>query len=139
MSNYLFSPTTLCFYPKELKNLYEKNKTLPSDVFEIEDSVYKQFGETVAPFGKTRGFVDGQVQWVDIEISEEDKKLTEKSWVSRELDRVRDELEKVQDSDPSATGSVSAWRDYRKQLRVWEDNINFPKIEFRPKAPDYKE
>lgn len=136
MRNYLFSPTTLVFYPKDLKSLYEKNKTLPSDVFEVEDSVYKEFGEGVAPFGKTKGFVSGKVSWVDIQTSEEDNKLIESSWVSRELDRARAELEKVQDSDPMAVGSVSSWRDYRKSLRAWPEQSSFPNKEFRPKAPD---
>ncbi|MOA61400.1 hypothetical protein D3C78_1865340 [compost metagenome] len=69
-------------------------------------------------------------------VSIEDSKYIEKFWVEAELTRARDELEKVQDSDPQAIGSVSSWRDYRKALRAWQDNVNFPDSSKRPTAPD---
>lgn len=60
----------------------------------------------------------------------------ERFWRDSELFRSDIELYKVQDSDAKGVGSVSDWRVYRKLLRMWPENANFPTIEFRPKAPD---
>jgi hypothetical protein len=61
---------------------------------------------------------------------------SERIWRDSELFRADLELYKVQDSDPKSTGSVTDWRNYRKLLRVWPENKDFPNKEFRPKAPD---
>jgi hypothetical protein len=138
--SYYFSPTTLGFYPEEFKNDYLKTQTWPQDCFKISESVFKEFALTPAPVGKQRG-VDSlnQVCWVVVELSEKDRVFFENEWISSEIYRVREELEKVQDSDPSSTGSVTDWRNYRKLLRQWSSHENFPHIEYRPIAPDYKE
>lgn len=56
-------------------------------------------------------------------------------WIDSEMHRIREEIEKVQDTDPGAVGTVSAWRTYRKALRVWCEDINFPNKAFRPTSP----
>jgi hypothetical protein len=64
---------------------------------------------------------------------------SERKWRDSELINADIELNKVQDSDPKAIGTVSDWRTYRKALRAWPENKNFPKQEFRPKSPASKE
>lgn len=64
-----------------------------------------------------------------------DLESIERSWRNSELQQADMELNKVQDSDPKAIGSVSDWRNYRKLLRAWPENVNFPNKEFRPVSP----
>jgi hypothetical protein len=68
-----------------------------------------------------------------------DLAVVERNWRDSELINADIELNKVQDSDPKATGTVSDWRTYRKALRAWPEDKNFPKQEFRPKSPMNKE
>lgn len=67
---------------------------------------------------------------VDIE------QFAERAWRNKELVRSDIELNKVQDSDPKVKGTVSQWRDYRKALRAWPENTDFPNKDKRPLAPD---
>jgi len=60
----------------------------------------------------------------------------ERQWRDTELERADVELFKVQDGDPKAVGSVSDWRQYRKELRAWPEHEGFPLKANRPKAPD---
>lgn len=130
---YLYSQLTNCFYIKEDLGVYRAFNNLPEDLVAVSCDDFYQYAIAPPPDGKIRGYKDGSLVWVDRGI---DNSVVEYTWVSEELTRARGELEKVQDSDSSSTGTVSSWRDYRKQLRVWEDNENFPNKEFRPKAPD---
>ncbi len=134
--NYLFSPTTLSFYPKDLIKSYRDSNSLPEDVFVVDDYVFSTYGLSTPPVNKTRGFVDGNICWVDVEISKEQLSVIECAWVENELIRARDQLEKVQDADPRAVGTVSQWREYRKALRAWPEHPDFPNKDKRPTAPD---
>jgi hypothetical protein len=58
----------------------------------------------------------------------------ERYWRDSELTRADIELNKAQDGD--GTGSVRAWREYRKSLRVYPEVEGFPVSGLRPKAPD---
>ena len=125
---FFYSATTNGFYLKDPKNL--------PDVVEVSDNVYKELfigqgqGKVISP--DSAGYPVLKYPQQDLE----DAELMEALWVKSEIDRAREELEKVQDSDPKAIGSVSDWRVYRKALRQWSENGNFPNKEFRPKAPD---
>lgn len=125
---FFYSATTNGFYLKDPKNL--------PDVVEVSDNVYKELF-----IGQSKGKVitsdsNGYPILTEPQQDLEDAELMEALWVKSEISRVREGLEKVQDSDPNAKGSVSEWRSYRKALRAWPENINFPNKEFRPKAPD---
>lgn len=133
---YFFSPSLKSIYPEELKSVYVKAKSWPTDLIEIPETAAKIFIESSSPVGKVLGCVDNLPAWIDCIMTQETLIHQEFLWVDTELDRARDELEKVQDSDPKAVGSVSAWREYRKALRVWQNDNNFPNKELRPHAPD---
>lgn len=67
----------------------------------------------------------------------EKNKTLERKFRDAELRRADIELLKVQDSDPGATGNVGDWRTYRKALRAWPNDENFPDPSYRPVAPDF--
>jgi len=58
----------------------------------------------------------------------------ERPWRDAELSRADIELNKVQDG--CGVGTVTAWRQYRVELRNWPEHLQFPAQEYRPKAPD---
>ena len=60
----------------------------------------------------------------------------ERSWRDSELSRADVELIKAEDDD--GVGTPQEWRAYRKALRAWPKDSNFPNSEFRPVAPDFK-
>ena len=62
---YLFSPTTLGFYPLEMKDQYQRYGNLPADVIEVSDSVRDKYN-FVVPDGKQLGCKNGRPAWVDI-------------------------------------------------------------------------
>lgn len=62
---YLFSPTTLGFYPSEMKDEYQRYGNLPADVIEVSDSVRDKYN-FVVPDGKQLGCKNGRPAWVDI-------------------------------------------------------------------------
>ena len=62
--------------------------------------------------------------------------VSERAWRDSELIRSDIELYKVQDSDPKAVGTVAGWREYRKALRDWPENKDFPNKDKRPASPD---
>lgn len=62
---YLFSPTTLGFYPSEMKDEYQRYGNLPADVIEVSDSVRDKYNFG-APDGKQLGCENGNPAWVDV-------------------------------------------------------------------------
>lgn len=127
-----YDPTTEGFYHQGVQI------NIPKTAIEITSNQYNNFREFQS-LGKLVKY-DGQGFYTeDRESSVEDLIMIEKFWVSSELFRAGEQLNLVQDSDPAAVGTVTSWRDYRKQLRAWENNEKFPNKEFRPEAPDYKE
>jgi hypothetical protein len=126
MSKY-FSNEKQAFYDTQL---FDKSK-LPTDAQPITEQQHKTIHESLNA-GKrvllTEGNLDTSPQYIS--------PLGERLWRDDELSRADVELYKVQDSDPKSTGSVSEWRNYRKELRAWPEHKDFPNKEFRPKAPD---
>jgi len=61
--------------------------------------------------------------------------VMERAWRNAELERADIELNKVQDG--MGTGTVTAWREYRCNLRNWPENQDFPDSSKRPVAPDF--
>lgn len=67
MTAYLFSGTTVAFYPRELLADYHKAGTLPDDVLPVSDEDYRKFTGTPPP-GKVRGANHlGAPTWVPVE------------------------------------------------------------------------
>lgn len=59
----------------------------------------------------------------------------ERQWRDNELNRADIQLNKVQDG-MSGIGTVSAWRQYRVDLRTLPETVGFPETSIRPVAPD---
>lgn len=62
---YLFSPSTLGFYPIEMKEEYLTNGSLPSDVIEVSDSVRNEYN-FAPPEGKRLSSSQNMPVWIDI-------------------------------------------------------------------------
>ncbi|MDM2917916.1 tail fiber assembly protein, partial [Citrobacter sp. Cpo032] len=62
---YLFSPSTLGFYPIEMKEEYLTNGSLPSDVIEVSDSVRNEYN-FAPPEGKQLSSSQNMPVWIDI-------------------------------------------------------------------------
>lgn len=135
MSKIFYSSFKNSWYPEDFLQDYTY---LPDDLIEISESVYEEFVLNPSPVGKKYKYIDGKFQWVDIEKSPEEFSIEEKYWRDCELQRADYELNKVQDSDPKAIGTVGEWRNYRKELRNWPENKDFPDQMKRPISPDGK-
>lgn len=68
--------------------------------------------------------------------TQEQLENTERIWRDAELRRADIALNLVQDADPKCVGTVTVWRQYRKDLRALPEHELFPAIEARPVAPD---
>lgn len=133
---YYYSPSRDSFYVEDFKDIYIKNNAWPHDAMEVNHTQFVEFSLNIAPIGKKRKMYSNELVWEDTVISQESLSTEERDWRNGELVRSDIELNKVQDSDPKSVGSVSHWRNYRKSLRAWPEDSNFPNQEFRPKAPD---
>ncbi|XUV82787.1 tail fiber assembly protein [Enterobacter sp. TMH.L2] len=124
-NNYVFSATTLAFYPLEMKDDYEKAGSWPGDAVEVSDEIYNEF--LIPPVGKMRGAKDGLPCWVDVppptheELvaaadAEKDRRITEandymnsKQWPGKAaMGRLKDD-EKAR---------YNAWLDYLDELEA---------------------
>ena len=139
-NSYYYSKTTNSFYPKEFKKSYISANSWPADATPVSDEVFKTFSGNPPPC-MVRGFDnDGMPTWCEKETPTDIENINvENFWVTSELARIRDEIEKLQDSDRSAFGTISEWRAYRKAVRAWNQNKDFPEKMCRPKSPDFKE
>lgn len=125
-----FSESTQGFYDLDFAKY-----NLPDDAIEITKAVYREL-RSATDQGKKVIVEQGSFVVKNVDITPEQLIDQEHVWLVKELERAGFELDKVQDSDPNSTGTVGDWRTYRKALRVWHDHKDFPKTEFRPKAPD---
>ena len=90
------------------------------------------------------GFVKkGLVVMIPAEVEEhknpkltlEQASILERQWRDSELSRADIQLNKVQDG-MSGLGTVTAWRQYRVDLRNLPETEGFPETSIRPVAPD---
>lgn len=61
---YLFSPTTLGFYPYEMRDEYQAYGSIPDDVIEVSDEIRNEYNFS-PPDGKVLGVKNGLPAWVD--------------------------------------------------------------------------
>lgn len=73
---YLFSPSTLGFYPIEMKEEYLTNGSLPSDVIEVSDSVRNEYN-FAPPEGKQLSSSQNMPVWIDIPAPTHDELIAE--------------------------------------------------------------
>ncbi|PHM21971.1 tail fiber assembly protein [Xenorhabdus ehlersii] len=143
MKNYLFSCSTLSFYPVSLLAEYKTAGTLPDDVIPVADAVFLEFSQSKS--GKLRGADSyGMPCWVDIPpppppTPEELRQQAEqqKSSLRQQADMAITPLQDAVDLDMATDAEKSAlteWRKYRVLLnRV--DCSAAPNIDW-PKAPE---
>lgn len=121
-------------YSAKTKGFYD-DSNYPKDSVEISYEYYKELleaqdqGNSIEPNEKGLPIV--------ALVKQDSTAVEERVWRNLELQRADIELNKVQDGE--GVGSVQSWRDYRKQLRAWPQDKNFPLSSARPKAPDTKE
>jgi hypothetical protein len=65
MSHYLFSASTLSFYPMSLISAYEAAGALPDDAAPVADEVFFEFSQSV-PYKRRGADSHGMPCWVDI-------------------------------------------------------------------------
>jgi hypothetical protein len=124
-----FSETTQGFYQDGF------NSNIPEDAVTVSENKYSELYNKIS-----NGFKviveDGVFSFVkQHDQQSEDFEVAERRWRDEQLNYADIELNKVQDSDPNSKGSVTEWRQYRKELRAWPDNKNFPNIDHRPTPP----
>lgn len=129
MMNY-YSASTQGFYTSEVN---EDN--IPSDCIEITEEYKAYLLSTESSSKRIAPDDNGYPIIVDVIISDSNKIIIERAWRDVELIRADFELNKVQDSDKKAIGTVTTWREYRKSLRDWPQDIGFPDSSKRPISP----
>lgn len=120
MSNYLFSKSTLAFYPVVLLNDYKKAGTLPDDMIEVADNIRDTFNAS-PPAGLKLGVDDGGLpSWIELSTNEmAERNEQQRAFLRRAAD---DEIEWRQDAvdaDIATTEEATAllaWKKYRVLL-----------------------
>lgn len=128
------------YYSSSVKGFFSSDvhsvEQIPKDSVEISKDLYDELF-----VGQTKGKLISSDEngFPFLKDNPVDYKQIERDWRDIELKRADNELNKVQDSDPKAIGTVTEWRQYRKDLRAWPENQNFPNKNLRPVSPDNKE
>lgn len=134
---YLFSPSTLGFYPIEMKEEYLTNGSLPSDVIEVFDSVRNEYN-FAPPEGKQLSSSQNMPVWIDIPPATREELIAaaeqERQKLLAHADAVmldwRTELMLGEISDANR-GKLSAWLAYKNEVKTWDiktdpENVNWP-------------
>jgi len=120
-----YDPISAGFYQTDI------NKQIPPTSVEITDKHRWELLEQ-----ESKGAVITIVEGVPTTtFPPQESHSEERSWRNSELNVADIELNKVQDGDTKAVGAVSQWREYRKALRAWPEQKDFPSKDFRPKPP----
>ena len=127
---YLFSPTTLGFYPSEMKDEYQRYGNLPADVIEVSDSVRDKYN-FVVPDGKQLGCKNGRPAWVDIPPLTREERIVAAEQVRQQLLAHADitmldwrtELMLGEISDANKA-TLSAWLAYKNDVKSVDVTID---------------
>ncbi|EKT1596845.1 tail fiber assembly protein [Escherichia coli] len=119
---YLFSPSTLGFYPIEMKEEYLTNDSLPSDVIEVSDSVRNEYN-FAPPEGKQLSSSQNMPVWIDIPPATREELIADAEREKLRLKAVADdEISWRQDAVDAGiataeeTAALSEWKKYRVML-----------------------
>lgn len=135
---YLFSRSTLAFYPDVLRNNYEAAGTLPDDVIEVPEDIRDTYNGK-PPTGKRLGInSDGMPIWVDIQAPTKEELIqnakNERHRLLKNADTVmldwRTELLLGEISDTNRA-KLSAWLAYKNEVKSADvtadpENVNWP-------------
>ncbi|HBN5911602.1 tail fiber assembly protein [Morganella morganii] len=126
MMTYLYSAETNCFYPIEMKELYQESGAWPVSGILVNDEVFREFAGSEPPRGKMRGSDNkGYPCWVDIppltheehiEIAER-KKQNLIAEVTQETEMLRAKLA-LKRIKPDEEALLIAWLDYLDELEA---------------------
>ena len=119
---YLFSPSTLGFYPIEMKEEYLTNGSLPSDVIEVSDSIRNEYN-FAPPEGKQLSSSQNMPVWIDIPPATREELIADAEREKLRLKAVADdEISWRQDAVDAGiataeeTAALSEWKKYRVML-----------------------
>ncbi|MDU3907564.1 MAG: tail fiber assembly protein [Citrobacter portucalensis] len=119
---YLFSPSTLGFYPIEMKAEYLNKGSLPSDVIEVSDSVRNEYN-FAPPEGKQLSSSQNMPVWIDIPPATREELIADAEREKLRLKAVADdEISWRQDAVDAGiataeeTAALSEWKKYRVML-----------------------
>ena len=119
---YLFSPSTLGFYPIEMKEEYLTNGSLPSDVIVVSDSVRNEYN-FAPPEGKQLSSSQNMPVWIDIPPATREELIADAEREKLRLKAVADdEISWRQDAVDAGiataeeTAALSEWKKYRVML-----------------------
>lgn len=119
---YLFSPSTLGFYPIEMKAEYLNKGSLPSDVIEVSDSVRNEYN-FAPPEGKQLSSSQNMPVWIDIPPATREELIADAEREKLRLKAVADdEISWRQDAVDAGiataeeTATLSEWKKYRVML-----------------------
>lgn len=125
-----FSAAKLAFY---IIPVFEGE--IPNDAVEISQSKWMTLIEDQNNGLVIQGGKDGYPVAILRELGSAEIRAQEMSWIEEQLIFASNQLDLVQDSDTSSFGSVQDWRTYRKALRAWSLDPDFPDKTKRPKSP----
>ena len=136
---FLYSPTTNSFYPAEYEKDYKKNNNWPSDLVQVSYEDFKTFALDKPPLGMRRGYNKSGFVWLEVQLTPDQLLAMELDWCRKELTRADGCINRAQDGE-SGVGTISDWRNYRKNLRLWAEMTSPPDQKSkRPSAPDSKD
>lgn len=134
---YLFSPSTLGFYPIEMKAEYLNKGSLPSDVIEVSDSVRNEYN-FAPPEGKQLSSSQNMPVWIDIPAPTHDELIAEAEREKQQrIDAANDFMNSKQWPGKAAIGRLKGselaqynlWLDYLDALEA-VDTSSAPDIEW---------
>nr|WP_239043496.1 tail fiber assembly protein [Citrobacter freundii] len=133
---YLFSPSTLGFYPIEMKSEYLNKGSLPSDVIEVSDSVRNEYN-FAPPEGKQLSSSQNMPVWIDIPALTHDELIAEAEREKQQrIDAANDFMNSKQWPGKAAIGRLKG--DELVQYNLWLDYLDALEAVKTTSAPDIK-
>ncbi|ENT9724402.1 tail fiber assembly protein [Escherichia coli] len=131
---YLFSPSTLGFYPIEMKAEYLNKGSLPSDVIEVSDSVRNEYN-FAPPEGKQLSSSQNMPVWIDIPAPTHDELIAEAEREKKQrIDAANDFMNSKQWPGKAAIGRLNG--DELAQYNLWLDYLDALETVDTSSAPD---
>lgn len=131
---YLFSPSTLGFYPIEMKEEYLTNGSLPSDVIVVSDSVRNEYN-FAPPEGKQLSSSQNMPVWIDIPAPTHDELIAEAEREKQQrIDAANEFMNSKQWPGKAAIGRLKG--DELAQYILWLDYLDALEAVDTSSAPD---
>lgn len=143
MTDYMFSPSIVAFYPVSMREAYEASDSWPEDGVLVSEEVHSRIMDEQSAGRIICAGPDGQPMTKEPPPPTVEEQATrERVWRNQQLKdtdtlimRHRDELEFG--TTTLSAEQYQALQVYRRQLRDWPELGAFPLAEHRPTAPDW--